>query len=311
LILIILEASLLQVVAWVDGTEAYPSIGTVYLLLPIWTWGSIGIINYLNTVALRSLDTYRDMLRMDDDEFKLLRFRFTTPPAIPLFLANIFFIGLFLFFVFVIPFKIISTWNSLTTTVMVLFGIPMFAIGSSFYAHVINMLIMVDRTYKASKAFNIYDREPIFAFSELTASSSVAILVFASLNILLIPSSVLDFGVFLFEATLVPIGLVVFILPLWEAHKRLVNVKRELQSMTERKIETTIAKLHRCLESDDSVTLEFLNKALASLVIERDIVEKLPTWPWRKGLLTGVASAVLLPTTLLVIQILIQRWIQS
>lgn len=309
-ILTVVQSMLLQVIAWIDGTDRYPSVQAIYLLLPIWTWGSIGLIRHLNTVAKSALAKYRDLLDLTDEEFKLLHYQFTNTPVRPVLISNIIFVALFLLFVFVIPFDVVLTWNSLTFSVMVLCGIPMFALGSGFYMHLIHMLIMVDRTYRASKPFNIFDREPIFAFSELTAQSSIALLALATLNLLLIPSSTLDPKILLYEITLVPIGLIMFVMPLWEAHRRLVEDKRKLQSNNDHKLEMTLDQLHQCLETNDNNRMVFLNKAMSSLVIEQDILDKLPTWPWRKGLLTGVASAIFFPTFLLIIQLLIQRWFQ-
>jgi hypothetical protein len=311
LIFFILESVLLHGISWFDGTYSFPHFQPAFVLVSAWTWVPIALINSLNDAAISALDKYRDLLMLEDEKsYELLKFQFTSSPAHPVLVTNIFFIGLFFLFVFVLPFDILATWNVLTLTVTILSGIPMFALGSGFYYHVIHMLIMVDRTYRLSRPFNIYDREPIFAFSELTAKSSLAVLAMATLNIVLMPAAMIDSRVLFLEITLVPIALVVFVMPLWEAHRRLVEAKRKLQATTERKIESTIGQLHHCLETDDIGRMEFLNKALASLVIERDIVDKLPTWPWRKGMLTGVSSAVLLPMLLLVLQLYIQRWFQ-
>ncbi|TFH33660.1 MAG: hypothetical protein E4G99_11070 [Anaerolineales bacterium] len=311
LMFFILEAALLHGVSWLDGTYSFPFFQPAFLLMSAWTWGPIALINSLNDLATSVLHKYHDLLKLEDEKsFELLKFRFTSSPARPVLITNFFFISVFLWFVFVIPFDILATWNTPTMIATILSGIPTFALGSGFYYHTIHMLIMVDRTYRLSKPFNLYDREPIFAFSELTARSSLAILGLATLNILLMPAAMTDPGILFLEVTLVPGGLVVFVMPLWEAHRRLVEAKRKLQSTTEKKIESTINQLHLCLETDDTGKMEFLNKALASLVIERDIVDKLPTWPWRKGMLTGVSSAVFLPLLLLVLQMYIQHWLQ-
>lgn len=311
LIFFILESVLLHGISWFDGTYSYPYFQPAFVLVSAWTWVPVALINCLNDAAISALDKYRDLLKLEDEKsFELLKFQFTSSPARPVLVTNIFFIGLFFLFVFVLPFDILATWNVLTLTVTILSGIPMFALGSGFYYHMIHMLIMVDRTHRMSKPFNIYNREPIFAFSELTAKSSLAILLLATLNIVLIPAPMIDSRILFLEITLVPIGLAAFIMPLWEAHRRLVEAKRRLQATTERKIESTIRQLHISLETDDTGKMEFLNKALASLVIERDIVDRLPTWPWRKGMLTGVSSALVIPLLLLVLQIYIQRWLQ-
>ncbi len=310
LALVLLEASILQGIAWYDGTNPYPTVGTVFILIPVWTWFSLVAIHYLNQEALNALARYRDLIPIDDNEYVLLKDRFTNAPSRYVILMGVLFNVIFLVVVFLIPSSLVSALNPTTLAALVVSGVLMFAIGTGFYYHVIHMLIMVDRTIKASLPFNLFDREPVFAFSELTARCSMAILGFATLNIILVPSSITEIGVLVFDVTLIPIGFAAFILPLWRAHGRLVVVKRDLQTDVEHRIKATIDKLHACLATEDTERLAFLSKAMTSLITERDLVDKIPTWPWRKGLFTGVASAVLLPTALIVIQIIVQRWFQ-
>ena len=50
-------------------------------------------------------------------------------------------------------------------------------------------------------------------------------------------------------------------------------------------------------------------KSLASLLAERDLFNKLPTWPWSVATLRGVASAILLPVLIFVLTRVIDRLI--
>lgn len=43
-----------------------------------------------------------------------------------------------------------------------------------------------------------------------------------------------------------------------------------------------------------------LNRTLASLLVQRDILAKLPTWPWSTATLRGFGSAILLPMAIFV-----------
>lgn len=49
------------------------------------------------------------------------------------------------------------------------------------------------------------------------------------------------------------------------------------------------------------------NKALANLVIERDTLEKISTWPWGRGTLTGFLTALILPILLWIITRILER----
>jgi len=50
-----------------------------------------------------------------------------------------------------------------------------------------------------------------------------------------------------------------------------------------------------------------LKDALLGLTAEHEILDKIPTWPWRSGTLTGFLSAAVLPIVLFMIQLIIQK----
>ncbi|MBF8290089.1 MAG: hypothetical protein HW391_1057 [Chloroflexi bacterium] len=45
-----------------------------------------------------------------------------------------------------------------------------------------------------------------------------------------------------------------------------------------------------------------LNTTLASILAQREILAKLPTWPWSAGTLRGFVTAILLPMTIFLVQ---------
>jgi hypothetical protein len=51
-----------------------------------------------------------------------------------------------------------------------------------------------------------------------------------------------------------------------------------------------------------------INHHMSSLSLERDILSKLPTWPWQPGTLNLILSAVLLPIILWIAQQFLERW---
>ena len=51
-----------------------------------------------------------------------------------------------------------------------------------------------------------------------------------------------------------------------------------------------------------------LNKTLASLLVQREILAKLPTWPWSTTTLRGFVTAILLPMALFLAQQALSRF---
>ena len=68
-----------------------------------------------------------------------------------------------------------------------------------------------------------------------------------------------------------------------------------LTAEADRRFEATLKRLHQRLDTDSFERMDELNKALASLVIERDTLARLSTWPWRPETLRGFLTSVALP----------------
>lgn len=93
-----------------------------------------------------------------------------------------------------------------------------------------------------------------------------------------------------------------FVLPLWGIHDRLVDEKRRLQGEIGRRSTTTLDAVHSAVDAEDGPAIEARNRALSTLVAARDVVNRVPTWPWSGAALTGFASAIVLPIVLFLVQ---------
>jgi hypothetical protein len=105
------------------------------------------------------------------------------------------------------------------------------------------------------------------------------------------------------------LAIAAFVLPLWHVHQQLVAEKRRLLADLNQRVESTLARLHRALDEDNLGEVAQINSALAGLAAERDVLAKIPTWPWRAGTLTGFISALLLPVAIFLIQLAIKTWL--
>jgi hypothetical protein len=68
-------------------------------------------------------------------------------------------------------------------------------------------------------------------------------------------------------------------------------------------------RFHEQIDQNTLIEVEHLNNVISGLSAERELLEKIPTLPWRTGTLTGFLSATVLPIILLIIQLIIERWI--
>jgi hypothetical protein len=95
------------------------------------------------------------------------------------------------------------------------------------------------------------------------------------------------------------------VLPLWFVHRRLEREKLRVLAEFHRQVESTTARLHRCLDENDMGPVTQLKDAMLGLSAERNILTQIPTWPWRAGTLAAFLSATILPIVLFIIQFVI------
>ena len=114
---------------------------------------------------------------------------------------------------------------------------------------------------------------------------------------------------------------VAFFLPLRGTHAVLDREKDRLQSEVSSRIRSTVATLHDVVDQEavptrdaessrlSQVRIDALNKALASLLQEREFNARLSTWPWDTTTLRAVLSAFALPVILFVLTTAIERFV--
>ncbi len=102
-----------------------------------------------------------------------------------------------------------------------------------------------------------------------------------------------------------------FVLPLLGLHRRMVEAKKPLEAAVSQRMEAAITELHRRVDAGDLEGMTELHRTMASLEIERDVLARIPTWPWQPGTLRGVASAVTLPVLVWLIEQILAYYLGS
>jgi hypothetical protein len=115
-------------------------------------------------------------------------------------------------------------------------------------------------------------------------------------------------GVGIFETAFYGVMIALtFIWPLLGAHVRLEKEKERLKDEVARRVEATIAELHRRVDSGDMQDRDALKDTLDGLVAEQGVIDKLRTWPWQTQTISGVGAAFLLPLFIWFVQRLLER----
>ncbi len=96
-------------------------------------------------------------------------------------------------------------------------------------------------------------------------------------------------------------------LPLWGLHRQLDAEKVSVLNENGQHFETAIATLHRDVDAGNLENTTRLKDTLTGSEIERNLLHKIPTWPWQPETLRGLITALLLPVVAFLIQYVLQR----
>ena len=296
----------------------YPALAVAVLLLfhvEVWTTGAVAVgvfdptqivhgfyvvyplalLDYLHRAARRSWRDFRPAIDVADDEAARLGAELVHVPSRALYVAaatataivlassgdsssglpGLSGLGLVL--------GVVSVWAAVGIVLLLIYDIA-------------RMLLFVRRILDRVVRVNLFRPQPLYAFSRLTLRAGVGVAGIATFQLLTYPAELnlkaptVAWLVMLFVA-----ATAAFVLPLRGIHDMIVLEKRSLEGAAGDRLEATIARLHAAVDGNETGVDDSLNKRLASLVQERELLARLPTWPWQVGTARTFASAILLP----------------
>ncbi len=182
-----------------------------------------------------------------------------------------------------------------------------FAMASILFYHTFHQLRLASQIQRLAARLDLFQFAPLYAFSGLTARTGLVLIFLVSLSVIGNPNA-LDNPILL---ALHALGLVLatacFVLPLYGIHQRIMEEKQHLLGEANKHLQATIAELHRKVQERDWSQTEGLNNIMAGLVIEREFISKIPTWPWQPGTFPGFVTALTFPIVIFLIQTALKR----
>ena len=310
-VLFILQVLIHHIVDWVDGSLPVYTFRSLILFYPLWIWSPLIIMTYLDSIALEALSTFYPLLDIPADTIGRLKYEFTTMPARSVIISASIWTGIYAIFTYSIyvPVYMVLRLGSLGLVYNILEGWACFLMGGILLYHTIRQLRLVHRTVKLVKQFDLFQLDPVYAFSVLTSRTGVVSILLPSLTFLIVPFQLSPVPIIALLIQGIMVALAVFALPLWVVHQRLVTEKRKLLAEHGQRVKSTLAQLYRSMDDNKLGDVAQLNSVITTLNAGRSILEEIPTWPWRAGLFTGFLSAIVLPIILLLAQIAIRKWL--
>ena len=313
LVLFLVSGLLNNALGWWDGWLPLYSLDPVNFLFPLWLFAPLAIITHLDRLALNSLREFNQILQLPDDDLHKLEYEFTNMPARTV-IAN----GILWFFFFSLVqyagfdgFYVANGVGLAATIFGVVFGYVANWFGSAIYLHTYRQLRLVNRTVKLVRRFNLFDLEPVYAFSRVTAQTGLAWVFLLAGTTLFFPIELTNILIILLNVAMIIFAISAFVLPLWAVHRGLVGEKRRLLAARDRRVSATLARLHSSLDDNQLDEIGKLNTAMSGLITEREVLERIPTWPWRAGTFSRFLSAIVLPIFLFLVQLILGNLIEG
>jgi len=303
-----------QGAAWSSGARALGEFDALNVY-----WGAFGAAllwaaGYLERLAARAFETLRPALAVGPEEANALRWRLMVVPARPA--AVLTGVGAVSTLAqFVADPAGAGIQGAAGPLVVVYFVVQtlLTAIILQLLYRLIRQMLLVRWLLDEVVPIDIFQPGPVHALATLTSRpvALIALLIAPAPLVLRLPG---DFAALLigwvpFLAGPPIIAAMAFIIPLAGARARLADQKERLLDDVGGRIRRTIEDAHQSTDAGDLGRADAASRTLSQLVVERDILTKLPTWPWSTTTLRSFVSATLLPMAVFVGQQLLARFL--
>jgi hypothetical protein len=291
---------------WLDGGLAQAEV-----LLPVMIFNAfliafgLALIHLLDNQAVAALESMRPVLDMTGPEFDDLRFRLSTLPSRPTLIVGLAMLAFLLLSeqLWVVPvrFAALEQLPVFAVVFQIFDKSPTLVFGPFLY-HTARQLRLVHAIHSDYIRINLFNLGPLQAFSRLTATTAVGLVVGVYGWLLINPDLLADPASLVSSAVFTVLAAGVFVWPLYGAHRLMEMAKRKALHEIDLRFETVFAKFDQSLDEDDYSAVQKLNQTIASLEIRHRRIAAIPTWPWRPQTARFALGAIILPLILTILQ---------
>ncbi len=296
---------------WLDG-----GLARAQVLLPLIVFNGasipflLALIHLLDRQAVTALKVMRPTMEITEAEFDKYQYMLSNMPSLAALGAGV---GLLGFYILTeqlgsapARFTALEQLPVFAVVFHIIDKSPAFLFGPFFY-HTFRQLRLVHTITSNHVRIRLFDLGPVQAFSKLTASTAVG-LVFGMYGWMLINPDLLSDPVSVgFLGAFSVLAAVVFVWPLFGAHRLIETEKQSALHEIDLRFEDVISRFNDAVGDRDYGTVEGLNGIIASLEIQQRRIAAIPTWPWRPETAQWALAAIALPLILTVLQLLAGR----
>ncbi|NIS80494.1 MAG: hypothetical protein GTO14_09895 [Anaerolineales bacterium] len=304
-VLFILLGSLAHVGFWAAGVQPLGSFSIDIFLNQLWIVAVLFFHDFLDRDAKRALNESRPLMNASDEQFTRDLYAFTNLPAKPVLLLTLIGVPIALYIhpgiSLELPLRVTTPWS------LVLVGVISMSLALVFSYRIIRQVLTISQFYSRASAIDLYDLEPVYALSSHAARTGLTLLLAVYANIVISPEA-LEFSPLLILVILLTLlASAAFLLPLRGINRRLVEEKRKLLQLTQRRIKKAFEQIEDSFDATDLGAISTLHSAVSALQNQKAFIENIPTWPWQASTLRGFISFLLLPIFIWAAQQILSR----
>lgn len=265
----------------------------------------LALIHLFDTQAITALNSMRPTLEMTEPELDQFQYKLANMPlGLPLIAGVIMVAVAILLDIFVIAplrYAALEQLPVFAVVFHILDKSSAFFFGVIIY-HTIRQLRLVNTINMHHVRINLFNIGPAQAFSKLTASTAVGLVIGMYVWLLLNPELLTNPISFGFVGSITILALVVFVWPLWGVHRLMEAEKERTLLNIDLRFEDVFTKFNQRIREDDDSALEIINWSISSLDIQHKRIKAIPTWPWKPETARFALTAIALPLILTIIQ---------
>jgi hypothetical protein len=295
---------------WIDGSLPFGSADPLTTIFTIVVFYWLELYHYLSRVGSRALQAFRPLLEADDSEIARLEYELATLPSWLGWLALPLGFGFAVADILSDP----TPFEGLIAQTAVPYigdiAITGFLVAT-FYCLLIRsirQLRMVHRLHVRATNINLLNLNPAHAFSALTARTGIGFILLLIFGYFLDPESFSSTLDIVTTATTLVLAIGIFVFPIMGIRDQLEEEKRKVLDHLSGLLQATAESFHSKVERADYRDLDGMETAITTLIREREMFDRISTWPWDAGTIRGFATTLLLPIFLLLVARLLERF---
>jgi hypothetical protein len=295
---------------WLDGGLQAEALLPVIIFNGLATPFALALIHLLDNQAVTALNSMIPTLEMTEPEFDEFQYKLSNMPSGATLIAGL---------TMVIIAILIERLSIAPIRYAALVQLPIFAVVfhiidkssaflfGAFIYHTIRQLRLVNTTCLLHVRISLFNLGPLQAFSKLTASTAVGLVVGVYGWVLINPELLTDPVSFGFTWSITILAFAVFVWPLFGVHRLMEMEKERTLHNIDLRFEAVFSKLNQRFLDDDYSAIERLNGTISSLEIQHKRIKAIPTWPWRPETARFALTAIALPLILTILQFLVEQ----